>query len=106
MFFGKKKFNKLSMNEAAQQLQERKDIKLIDVRTTDEYRNGHIPRSKNIPLDRISSISLDKETPLFVYCQSGMRSKSACNELVNMGYTDVTNIGGIVSWSGKIERGN
>ena len=79
---------------------------LLDVRTPQEYRNGHIPGSKNIPLqelDRISAIISRKDVPLFVYCHSGVRSRQAVGELQRMGYLNVKNIGGIAAYSGKVE---
>lgn len=80
---------------------------LLDVRTAEEYRQGHIPGSINISLQTIDKVLLEisnKETPLFVYCYSGFRSGQAVNLLKGMGYTNVTNIGGISSYSGKVER--
>ena len=80
---------------------------LLDVRTPDEYRQGHIPGSKNVPLqqlDKISSLAKNKEIPLFVYCYSGSRSRQATGMLQQMGYTNVNNIGGIAAYSGKVER--
>lgn len=79
---------------------------LIDVRTHAEYRDGHIPGSKNIPLQsicNISSIISDRDTPLYVYCHSGVRSRQAVNRLRDMGYSDVSNIGGIAAYSGRRE---
>lgn len=77
---------------------------LLDVRTSQEYLEGHIPGSKNIPLqqlDKISSVADNKNIPLFVYCHSGMRSRQAALILQYMGYTNVQNIGGITAYSGK-----
>lgn len=77
---------------------------LLDVRTTQEYKEGHIPGSKNIPLQTIekaSSVVKDKNTPLFVYCYSGARSSRAVDMLKRMGYSRVTNIGGIAAYTGK-----
>ena len=80
---------------------------LIDVRTPAEYRDGHIPGSKNIPLQsigNISSIISDRDTPLYVYCHSGVRSRQAAGLLRRMGYTDVTDLGGICNYRGKCLR--
>jgi len=80
---------------------------LLDVRTPQEYREGHIPGSKNVPLqaiDKISSVADNKDIPLFVYCHSGGRSRQATAMLQHMGYTNVQNIGGITAYSGKVER--
>lgn len=80
---------------------------LLDVRNTDEYAAGHIPNSINLPLSRIGeagSLFPDKAAPLFVYCLSGSRSSSAVGALSAMGYTNLTNIGGIRAWRGEIEK--
>ena len=78
---------------------------LLDVRTEEEYRDGHIEGSVNIPLDRISSVEnivKDKSTPLYVHCLSGGRSGQAVSYLKQIGYTNVKNIGGISSYRGKV----
>ena len=80
---------------------------LLDVRTPDEYRQGHIPGSKNIPLQSINKVTgvIDnKATPVFVHCLSGARSRQAVAILKQMGYTNVKNIGGISAYAGKVER--
>ena len=80
---------------------------LLDVREPDEYAAGHIPGSVNLPLSAISTaarIVPDKNAPLFLYCLTGNRSSSAVGALKSMGYTNLTNIGGIRSWHGEIER--
>ncbi|MGN0733772.1 MAG: rhodanese-like domain-containing protein [Emergencia sp.] len=80
---------------------------LLDVRTEEEYKAGHIESSLNIPLQRIENTPnriSDKNTPLFVYCQSGSRSSRATSALKRMGYSNVTNIGGIGSYRGKVVR--
>ena len=80
---------------------------LLDVRTPQEYSEGHIPGSKNVPLqtiDKVTSITENKDTALFVYCYSGARSRQATAMLQHMGYTNVQNIGGIAAYQGKVER--
>ena len=80
---------------------------LLDVRTPQEYREGHIPGSKNVALQsisKVSSVAENKDTPLYVYCYSGSRSSQAVRMLQRMGYTNVINIGGISSYSGKVEQ--
>ena len=84
-----------------------KEAVLLDVRTPQEYREGHIPGSKNIPMqtiDKVSSVTENKDTALFVYCFSGARSRQATAQLKHMGYTNVQNIGGIAAYQGKVER--
>ena len=80
---------------------------LLDVRTPDEYRQGHIPGSKNVPLQSIDKVTVminNKATPIFVHCLSGARSCQAAAILQQMGYTNVKNIGGISAYAGKVER--
>ena len=80
---------------------------LVDVRTPQEYWEGHIPGSKNVPLqqlDKISSVTEHKDALLFVYCHSGARSRQATAMLQHMGYANVNNIGGIAAYQGKVER--
>ena len=75
MFFGRQSgCTNLSMDKARLELENDKSINLIDVRTPEEYRAGHIPGSRNIPLDRIRDIDKavpDRDAKLFVYCLSG-----------------------------------
>lgn len=70
----------------------------IDVRTPEEFKEGHLKDAINIPVDqigaRIGSISPDKSAPVNLYCRSGRRSEAALQELKKMGYTNVTNHGG------------
>ena len=80
---------------------------LLDVRPSDEYWQGHIPGSKNVPFQSISKVAgmIDnKSTPIFVYCLGGVRSRQAAAILQQMGYTNVKDIGGIAAYSGKMER--
>ena len=80
---------------------------LLDVRTAEEYRDGHIDGSVNIPLDRISSVEntvKDKSTPLYVYCLSGGRSGQAVSYLKQIGYTNAKSIGGISNYRGKVVK--
>ena len=96
------------INAGVQEFQKTEKAMLLDVRTKEEYEAGHIENSENIPLQQIEKVLdkiTDKNTPLFVYCQSGARSSSATTALKQMGYQDVTNIGGISSYRGKVVKG-
>ncbi|MBT3320358.1 MAG: rhodanese-like domain-containing protein [Clostridia bacterium] len=79
-----------------------KNAVLIDVREKDEYRYGHIAGSANIPVGGItqskSKLPSDKETAIIAYCLSGMRSRTACKMLGDLGYINLYNLGGINSW--------
>ncbi len=80
---------------------------LLDVRTPEEYADGHVEGSVNLPLQQIeqaAQLITEKGTPLFVYCRSGGRSAQATARLVKMGYTKVTDIGGILSYRGKVVK--
>ena len=83
------------------------DALLVDVRTPQEYREGHVPGSKNITLqviDNIKTVFTHTNTTLFVYLHSGARSSQATAMLGKMGYTNVKNIGGIASYKGKVDK--
>lgn len=95
------------INQGIEDYENTKGAALLDVRTPQEYGQGHIPGSKNLPLqtlDHIKTIVKEKSTPLFVYCYSGSRSRQAVSLLENMGYTNVKNLGGIASYHGKVEQ--
>ena len=73
-----------------------KDKVFIDVRTPGEYKARNIHQFKNIPLGS-DFTKLPKDKEIVVICQSGMRSKQACNQLRNLGYTKITNVRGGMS---------
>lgn len=110
-FFGKSnKANTLSQAEAKRRLDEDKSIVLLDVRTPQEYRESHISNSRLLPLDslkaEVKDALIDKSATIFVYCRSGNRSAMATKLLSELGYTNVYNIGGIMSWPYETEKGN
>ena len=95
------------INQGVRQYMSTTGAVLLDVRTPEEYAEGHIPGGKNLPLqniDKAAVIADNKDTPLFVHCLSGGRSRQAAAVLKQMGYTNVTNIGGIADYRGKVER--
>ena len=99
--------NTTDMNAGVAEYKTNDGAVLLDVRTEEEYRDGHIEGSANIPLDRISSVEnivKDKSTPLYVHCLSGGRSGQAVSYLKQIGYTNVKNIGGISSYRGKVVK--
>ncbi len=100
-------FRQPDINQGIKDYQTTPGAVLLDVRTTQEYEGGHIPGSKNIPLqviDKVTSVAENKDTVLYVYCQSGARSRQATSMLQGMGYTNVNNIGGMAAYSGKVAR--
>ena len=75
---------------------------LLDVRTPEEYRAGHIPGAQNLPLDRLDTIAEPAGSPLFIYCRSGARSAQAKARLARAGYS-VTDLGGLLGYRGPLE---
>ncbi|GGE79125.1 sulfurtransferase [Shewanella carassii] len=71
---------------------------LVDVRTPEEYAEGHLPEAINIPFEQIVEVfakqGIAKDTPVVVYCRSGRRSGIAKESLDNAGYQAVYNGGG------------
>ena len=99
-------FKQVDINQGVKEYSATPGAVLLDVRTAEEYRGGHIPGSKNVPLqaiDKVSSVAENKDTVLFVYCYSGARSCQAAGLLQRMGYRNVNNIGGIAAYAGKVE---
>jgi rhodanese-related sulfurtransferase len=80
---------------------------IVDVRTPEEYRAGHIPSAVNIPLSTIEENppTENKDALIIVYCRTGNRSGQAERILESQGYTDVHNFGGILDWEGRTVTG-
>lgn len=105
----KSKYKQITSEEVYSKLNksENKEVYVIDVRTSAEYSNGHIPAALNIPLSSISSIENvipDKSVEIIVYCQSGNRSKKAADSLLELGYQEVYDLGGINNWDYEITQ--
>ena len=85
-----------------------KKITILDVRTKEEYDNGHIKGAILMPYneisENISKIVSDKDSIILVYCRSGSRSAVASAKLVELGYTNVMDFGGISTWKYEIEK--
>ncbi len=93
----------LDINEGVRRFRETAGAILLDVRTRGEYEERAIPQSINHPLDELASLPsvVEKaDTPLFVYCRSGARSARAAAYLRGIGYSNVTDIGGILYYKG------
>ena len=99
-------FKQADINQGVKEYTATPGAVLLDVRTPEEYRGGHIPGSKNVPLQAIGkvvSVAENKDTTRYVYCYSGVRSRQAAGLLQRMGYRYVNNIGGIAAYAGKVE---
>jgi rhodanese-related sulfurtransferase len=78
---------------------------LVDVREQAEYRAGHIPKAVNMPLSRFDALAKDipGDRPVFLYCQSGMRSKMAAKRLAKNGHAPIYNLkGGVLRWPDRL----
>ena len=80
---------------------------ILDVRTQEEYDEGHIPGAIVISHEEIAEkaeeVLTDKEQLILVYCRSGRRSKIAAEALVELGYTNIKEFGGIIDWPYEVE---
>lgn len=98
-------FQRISMAEA-ERLMGTEGVLLLDVRTQEEYKAGHIPGAICVPVESISAPPEelpDKTQTILVYCRSGRRSVQAAEKLAALGYTGIIEIGGIQSWNGPLE---
>lgn len=99
-------YRQITQEEAQRILDEEADFILLDVRTEEEYDEGHIPGAINIDNEDIGTDELpdlpDKDRMILVYCRSGRRSKEAAEKLAALGYTRVLEFGGIMTWEGEI----
>lgn len=95
----------VTMDEGLELISKDSDYILLDVRTSEEYANGHIPGAINIDVDILEDdLDLLKDKTIYVYCRSGRRSKIAADILEANGYTDIIEFGGIIDYHGKIEK--
>ncbi len=99
-------YKKISHAEAKKMIDSISDIIILDVRTEEEKADGYIDGSILIPNDEINekaeSVIKDKHSLILVYCRSGRRSREACFKLLNMGYDNVYDFGGIMDWPFEI----
>ena len=83
------------------------DYIILDTRTREEYDQGHIPGAIQISHDEITEkaeeVLTDKDQLILVYCRSGRRSKIAAEALVELGYTNIKEFGGIIDWPYEVE---
>ena len=101
-------YTSITMEEAKSVFETEGDYIILDVRREDEFATGHIPGAINIANEDIGTEMpaglSDKNQVIYVYCRSGNRSKQASNKLVAMGYTNIIEFGGILDWTGEIEK--
>ncbi len=88
--------------EKAKEMIDSEDVIILDVREEFEFEESHIENSVLIPLGEITS-RVEKELPnknarVLIYCRSGRRSKTAGTVMAMLGYTEVYEFGGIITW--------
>ncbi len=96
-----------NINEKVAEHEKTQGSILLDVRTREEYQGGHIENSINIPVDQIRKVKdivNDTNTPIFIYCLSGSRARTAANKLKKMGYDMAIPSGGIMSYHKKVVK--
>ncbi len=100
--------HRISMEVAKTNLDINKSIVLLDIRSKMEYEEGHIEDAINVPLDQLEEVIekriLKKNQTIYLYCRSGVRTLTAGDILLNLGYTSIYDIGGIIYWPYKIVK--
>ena len=102
-------YKSVSMAEGLKMMAESSNFTLLDVRRSDEFASGHIPGAVLFTNELMTKADAENLLPnknqrIFVYCRSGRRSKEASQKLVDYGYSNVIEIGGILDYKGEIER--
>ena len=97
----------ITAEEAKQIMDSEEGYIILDVRTQEEYNEGHIPGAIVISHEEIEEkaedVLTDKDQLILVYCRSGRRSKIAAEALVELGYTNIKEFGGIIDWPYEVE---
>ena len=98
----------ITAEEAKQIMDTEEGYIILDVRTQEEYDQGHIPSAIVISHEKIAEkaeeVLADKDQLILVYCRSGRRSKIAAEALAELGYTNIKEFGGIIDWPYEIEQ--
>ena len=97
----------ITAEEAKQIMDTEEGYIILDARTQEEYDEGHIPGAIVISHEEITEkaeeMLTDKNQLILVYCRSGRRSKIAAEALVELGYTNIKEFGGIIDWPYEVE---
>ena len=101
-------YEQISQQKAKEIMDTQSDYVIIDARTQEEFDEGHIQNAILIPeyeiYKKAPNLIPDKSTLILVYCRSGRRSKIASEALVELGYTNVKEFGGIIDWEYEIVK--
>ena len=103
------RYKNVSAEEANKLISENKDFIILDVRTKEEYDNGHIPGAKLVPVQvlpmKLNELSGYKDKPILVYCASGGRSPRAVETLADDDFQNIYHLSrGISSWRYNLTR--
>lgn len=103
-------FLNITAEEAKKLMDSEEGCIILDVRTREEYDQGHIPGAILIPDTEIEAKAADllpdKDQLILVYCRSGRRSKLAAQSLADLGYTNIREFGGILDWPYEVVQDN
>lgn len=104
-----KTFKMVSMVEGLEIAKNNPDAIIVDVRRDDEYKAAHIPGAvlltmETITAEKAAKVLPDKSQMILIYCRSGRRSKIAAQTLLELGYTNLIEFGGILDYKGKVEK--
>ena len=102
-------YKMVSMSEGIEIAKNNPDAIIVDVRHDDEYKAGHIPGAVLLTMETITAktaakVLPDKTQMILIYCRSGRRSKIAAQTLLELGYTNLIEFGGILDYKGKVEK--
>lgn len=102
-------YKMVSMAEGLEIAKNNPDVIIVDVRHDDEYKAGHIPGAVLLTMETITAktaakVLPDKSQMILIYCRSGRRSKIAAQTLLELGYTNLIEFGGILDYKGKVEK--
>lgn len=103
-------FLNITAEEAKKLMDSEEGCIILDVRTREEYDQGHIPGAILIPDTEIEAKAADllpdKDQLILVFCRSGRRSKLAAQSLADLGYTNIREFGGILDWPYEVVQDN
>lgn len=102
-------YKMVSIAEGLEIAKNNPDAIIVDVRHDDEYKAGHIPGAVLLTMETITEetaakVLPDKTQMILIYCRSGRRSKIAAQTLLELGYTNLIEFGGILDYKGKVEK--
>ena len=100
-------YKHLSVEEAMNMMKTAKNYIIVDVRSQEEYDKRHIPGALLVPINDLKAGKFDalpdKNQTLMIYCWTGRRAETAAQILIDNGYTNVYELGGLVNWTGETE---